>query len=351
MFSTDRTVENRDEIIRKPELIRGHIDSANHYFKHVKQTGDALLDAHIMVNLTDVLHKSTTQLIHGDASTGVDVGEFVSKCINYMKNGGHVDSDAPTATQQRRRTQTRDDDDDNDEDNMQALDWELLGANACFPYNTRPACPSFLLGPLSVEKKVRAQTQRRARQGKDTSKEARPEALTREAGAAQDENTLTVICGRIHRHIRNHVNRAEQAMFEMQEQNIPIDEAAFCKEYRITRDGGPGLFDYAINPHSFGETVENFFYISFLIKEGAVGVETNGEDGMPFLRVLEGAEGENGEESAQPKRSKDAMKHQAVFSIDYETWQKLIDAFEISEPMIPHRGEDAATQAVSGWRA
>lgn len=344
-------VETRDDIIRDPELLNQHIRRANHLYKHVKQTGDATVDAHIMVNLADALHKSTAQLIHGDASTGVDVGEFLSKAISYMKNGGHVD--ASISTQQERRTQARNgaaaDDDDEDED-IQALDWELLGANACFPYNMRPACPSFLLGPLSVEKKVRAQTQRRARQTKDNSKEARPEALTREAGAAQDENTLTVICDRIHRHMSNHIAKAEAAILKMQERDIPIDEAAFCKKYRITGEGGPGLFDYAINPRSFGETVENFFYISFLIKEGVVGVKTP-EDGLPSLHVIQPPSGEkNDEESEAPTRKKDAMKHQAVFSLDYRTWLDLIEAFDITEPMIPHRGEDTASQLVGGWR-
>lgn len=340
-------------MIRNPELIAQNTNRANHLYKHVKQTADATVDAHIMVNLADALHKSTTSLIHGDASTGVDVNEFLSKCIIYMRNGGHVDVDAPTATQQRRRTQSRnaaaEDDDDDDDDNMQPLDWELLGANACFPYNSRPACPSFLLGPLSVEKKVRAQTQRRARQIKDNAKEARLEALTREAGAAQDENTLTAICDRIHRHMSNHIKKAEDAIIKLQDRNMPIDQEAFCKKYRITGEGGPSLFEYAINPRSFGETVENFFYISFLIKEGHVGIKV-GPDEMPSLFIIPGGGGEGDEEDAAPTRNKDAMKHQAVFSIDYETWQKLIEAFEITDSMIPHRGEDAATQMTSGFR-
>lgn len=346
--------DNRDEIIRDLELLKSHINRANHLYKHVKQTGDATTDAHIMVNLADALHKSATSLVHGDASTGVDVGEFLSKCISYMKNGGPADSGAPTSTQQRRSTQGRNAaaDDDDDEDDLQPLDWELLGANACFPYNTRPPCPSFLLGPLSVEKKVRAQTQRRAKQIQNTSKEARPEALTREAGAAQDENTLTVICGRIHRHMQNHINKAVEAYAEMQENDIPVDQEAFKKEYRICGDGGPGLFDYAINPRSFGETIENFFYISFLIKEGVVGVNTETDDGLPSLSVIQPPGGDMDDaESAAPARRKDAKKHQAVFALDYETWQKLIEAFDITEPMIPHRGGDNASQAIGGWRA
>lgn len=44
-------------------------------------------------------------------------------------------------------------------------------------------------------------------------------------------------------------------------------------------------------------------------------------------------------------RQKRISKHQAVFSIDYETWQQLIDAFDITEPLIEHRQDDAEARA------
>lgn len=52
----------------------------------------------------------------------------------------------------------------------------------------------------------------------------------------------------------------------------------------------------------------------------------------------------------QQRRNK-SSKHQAVFSLDYGTWQNLIEAFDIHEPMIPHRQEDdnAAQVGQRGW--
>lgn len=34
------------------------------------------------------------------------------------------------------------------------------------------------------------------------------------------------------------------------------------------------------------------------------------------------------------------MRHQAIMSIDMATWRDIIDAFDIKEPMIPHRREE-----------
>jgi len=54
--------------------------------------------------------------------------------------------------------------------------------------------------------------------------------------------------------------------------------------------------------------------------------------------------------SAEEQRASRARKHQAVFSLDYGTWQDLIKAFDITEPMIPHRQDEQPVQVGSrGW--
>ena len=51
---------------------------------------------------------------------------------------------------------------------------------------------------------------------------------------------------------------------------------------------------------------------------------------------------------------KGLQKHQAVFSLDFDTWEELVEVFDIKECLIPHREEDEeAVQAnrggTSGW--
>jgi hypothetical protein len=53
--------------------------------------------------------------------------------------------------------------------------------------------------------------------------------------------------------------------------------------------------------------------------------------------------------SLQEQRDKHVQKHQAVFSLDWPTWKKLIDAFDIKEPLIPHRAPEQTALAAGGW--
>ena len=45
------------------------------------------------------------------------------------------------------------------------------------------------------------------------------------------------------------------------------------------------------------------------------------------------------------------QKHQAIFHLDFETWEDLITAFDINESIIPHREPDEEVRdGHSGWR-
>lgn len=321
------------------------------------------MDSRLLVNLSDLAYKKTAALTLGDASTGVDVDEFLSKCITYMRNGGPSAAGGPQASSSRNR-QRRTEGDSDDEDDAAPLDWDFLGRHACFPYNSRPPVPSFLLGPLSVEKKQRARTQRARQRKEPAGRETRPEALTKDDLTQSEQNSLTAQCERIRNHLRKHIKTASVAL---QQAGITSpDDAASARGKALLRKnrlsiaaGRPGtsLFEYVVNPHSFGQTVENLFYVSFLIKEGGAGVGFD-DDNLPVLResshpfltfldvigVTDHRTDHTSPHTLEQQREKNISKHQAVFSLDYATWRALIDAFHIREPMIPHREEEPAAQ-------
>ena len=225
--------------------------------------------------------------LHGSGCAGVDLDQFVSKCIYFMKSGGyrHGEEDAPTIAVAE----------DEEDDTGDGLDWALFGRQACFPSNKRPPTSSFLLGPLSVQKKVRA-TQRRATQRRAPVGPATRPQEVREGDITQSENSnLTHLVKSIRSKLEAHLEAAADAagteidelIAEYGEESITEeDEAAAFARHRVARtpddEAAVHLFDFAINPRDFGQTVENLFYISFLVREGNAQIVKD-KDGLPLL--------------------------------------------------------------------
>jgi len=261
--------------------------------KKVKQTSDAVIDSRFLVTASDLALKKTANTVRGDSSTGVDLDEFVSKCITFMKTSGAQgeDNEQPVSTQARHRRRTGADSDDEDfEDIGDGLDWGVLGERVCFPCNRRPPVPSFLLGPLSVQKRIRTIQSRRGRLQKETrGPVTRPESLEPEDIKKAESSNLTKIVGDIRatmkEHIENSMDIVEAEMSELE--NAGNDEfRAAMRRHRISlnsnEDASVSLFDFVVNPHSFGQTVENLFCVSFLIREGNAKVDKD-SDGLPVL--------------------------------------------------------------------
>ena len=291
----------------------------------------------------DLSYKRANQLGLGDSSSGIDVDEFVSKCISFMRSEpassgrmqrlssvGASDSQIHATQRRRRRAGAHEDDEDDD----QQLDWHHLGRNACFPYNSRPCLSGFMLGPLSVQKRVRQQTQRRAREAHANPANAiRPQELRDEDMEKQETANLTVICSEIKELLYTVQKRAEEELERIFDSNPDMtdDESqALLRKYTLADDGNVPLFDFCVNPKSFGQTVENMFYISFLIKEGSVGLGFDSR-GLPTLGMAVGKTVEQRQE---------APRNQAVFTLDFEMFEEIVAGFGIQKSVIPNRKDE-----------
>ena len=109
-------------------------------------------------------------------------------------------------------------------------------------------------GALELEPiKKRQAIARRKKSGKDLGVESRPKEV-RNLKEEEESTTKDV------QHILNHVVKACQ------------------------RKGRIGYFHFLVDPTSFGQTVENMFHLSFLVKDGRVGV-VMGQDGVPYIYI------------------------------------------------------------------
>lgn len=264
------------------------INQQNELMGKVKQTSDATVDARFLVEASDLAHKKATRLAFGDSSAvGVDIDEFVSKCISFMKNGRPLgdDEEEPVSTQARRNRRHASASDDEAEDDGDALDWECLGRRACFPHNRRPAPPSFLLGPLSVEKRAKKTTVRVAKETIAT--QTKPQTLEKEdleQAGASDANVVNQ-CGKIKKLLENYIKDAWTGIQQESEPTNEEEEIAAYDRHGLESNGEISLFRFCFNPASFGQTVENLFYTSFLVKDGFVALDFD-KDGLPTICKL-----------------------------------------------------------------
>ncbi|KAF4463758.1 nuclear Qri2 Nse4 [Fusarium albosuccineum] len=339
--------ENTEEYLQSGS--RGLYDTilrADELSKQVRQTTEATIDSRLLVSTTDLSYRKALRLTQGSLSQGIDVDEFVSKCITYMRHGrGIMDDDAPelSSTQRQRRRTTRGDGDGEDDigDEGDMMNWPHLGRFASLPYIRRPALPGFLLGPLSVEKKARKIAKRSAPFRPNNLTETRPEVLNVE-DLAKKENDLTAICGKILQQLQTIQADVQQTVVDLIDDDMEDEEQTkIMHQHGLRSTGGIDLMRFVVNPKSFGQTIENMFYVSFLIRDGRVMVEFDDDD-LPALAPVD-----REAEEEEPARH-GAAKHQAILSMDMETWRDIIETFGLREPMIEHRKE--ATHAGPGAR-
>lgn len=347
---------NPDQFMQdgSPEALINYFDQSDHIMCHVKQTNEAAIDARGLVIAADLSARRIQRITSGNIGNGIDVDEFVSKCITYMRHGrGFEDDDAPelTSTQRHRRrpghAAANLDDEDNMGDEGDMLDWTHLGRFAAVPSVRRPALPGFLSGPLSIEKKIRRMTQRNSAFKINSLIEVRPQELRAEDLKKSDKNDLPSICRKILEQLKKKQDDAQDAVESLLDKNQvddPEQEFVIMEKYALLDTGGIDLLRFVINPHSFGQTVENMFYVSFLLREGSIKLEFDSY-GRPSLSAQFNADEQ---ERAQGRHG--TTRHQAIMSIDMDIWDDIKKAYSIEEPMIDHREEENQQgPGAQGW--
>ncbi len=82
--------------IQNPCFFTRTVARANELSHHVKQTGEAIIDSKLLVAAADASYRRAARLANGNVAQGIDVDEFVSKCISYMRLGAGIAEDGRT---------------------------------------------------------------------------------------------------------------------------------------------------------------------------------------------------------------------------------------------------------------
>ncbi|KAF8482873.1 Nse4 C-terminal-domain-containing protein [Russula ochroleuca] len=277
------------ELLEKVQL-------ADSLFDQVSAPQEATLDSAFLLTASN-MHAAKARAMKAGAGA-FDIDDFVSKLITFMggrRGGGQPkDREHPAA-----QGEEDDDDDEEDDEDDEPLNWERIGRKA-LAKSLRVPVMDFMLGPLAVEQKKRA-VGKRAKFEKNKADERRPQEL-REEDIARSENETT-----------KHVIDIRNLLVE---QNGPVN-----------------LFRFVINPNDFAQSVENLFYLSFLIRDGECALEIE-DDGEPVIFICE-----------QPQLSdyqEGLRKQQLVFEFDVKTWEEAIKVFNITEAIIPQRPKVAS---------
>jgi hypothetical protein len=137
-----------------------------------------------------------------------------------------------------------------------------------------------------VQKRTRQITQRTRAERFDETQAVRPQERQQEDLGQQESSNLTVMCSKVNKLLYDAQIEAEKKVeAELMQYENPTMEMVqkIMDEYNIADDGGIPLFRFCINPRSFGQSVENLFYVSFLVRDGTIGVQTDSR-GLPTLR-------------------------------------------------------------------
>ncbi|GMK55755.1 hypothetical protein CspeluHIS016_0208110 [Cutaneotrichosporon spelunceum] len=185
--------------------------------------------------------------------------------------------------------------------------WETLGWMAARMSRRAPGI-EFLYGPLGVEH-TRKEKRQRVRQA--VAPEQRPVEVETQTKAKAADPTLANV-----RSVDKTLRRLDAA------------------------GEGVNFFAFVCNPQSFSQTVENIFYVSFLVREGRAGIDV-ADSGLVMIY------------SRTPRSDDDdegVVRHQAVMEMDMATWREAIKLFDLREPLIPTRAPVSTEgPSATGW--
>ncbi|PVZ98274.1 hypothetical protein BB558_004031 [Smittium angustum] len=273
----EETEQNKMDLIEaSTEVLVEEIRNANKLFKEVKTTYEASLDSRLLL-MSAAIGEAKARRMRLEAS-GYDVEEYI-RAVRKKLFGKNADQREMAGV---------------------IGDWSKIGKLASMRTKRVPGLDA-ISGPLNADP-----PKRRALRKINKKEEDKKAKRTTKVG---ELNQLD---------FKKQINETTKRVREI--------------HGLLEQIGLINLFEFVVNPFSFPETVENIFYLSFLIRDGKAFIDD--ESGQPIIAACEPPD--------QEAYMQGLTKKQVVFDIDMETWKKLITVYSIEKSMIPPRSETEA---------
>lgn len=224
---------------------------------------------------------------------------------------------------------------------QEAFDWTQLGVEVGSCFNAIPSNVSFLNGTIDCEYEPK-QRKKIARRSRSTEEEIEEEVgCVQQKKKNKDQDNLSAAEKHVSVIRKLLTNRSEaDVLVKMQdaEENFQKEKHDWSieenKKFRSNCPGEICAIKFLFNPKSFTQTVENLFGLSFLVKEGSAKVGVRSENDCNEIECTPGPwvkKRQANHKNSQPNR-------QAIVSLSMEDWKTMVEAYELEESDIPHRG-------------
>ncbi|XP_065646622.1 non-structural maintenance of chromosomes element 4 homolog A isoform X2 [Hydra vulgaris] len=260
--------------------LQEYIEKVEGLFTKVRHPREAVHDSSLLVTLTKKGRQQAQQLKTDLVS--FDNHTFIEKIISFVS--GRNISDILG--------------EDNDICDLSNTAWKQLG-NECRPLFKKTPHFDFLLGPLVLKVIAKERIQRTANREKLPQGDALKLKIIDSVDEKEEATTKEV--ERVYKILKKSTNNGMQAV---------------C------------LFQFIINPTSFGQSVENLFHLSFLIKDGRATIELD-EQKCPTINLHK--------EYNETEYADIVYKKQVIMTLTMADWKEIIEVYKINEPTIPTR--------------
>ncbi|KAF2071615.1 hypothetical protein CYY_007063 [Polysphondylium violaceum] len=274
-----RVQGNKDDLISESDSLLSVIHASDKIYTAVDTPREAALDSELL-NLTSQYSLEKAQKLKVSLNTFDTLG-FINRVKVKLGEAEEEDGDNNTDA------------------------WTKLGRELSKLYKTNPQF-DFMYGPLELEKKVRQR--KKAEETKDD------EPIGKTVQAEKLESTAT------------------------QESETTSTRVQVMRSY-INKKKKVDFLDTVVDKNSYAHTIENVFYLSFLLKDGHVALEPdeNGTLTVPASRPPEEKDFADGR----------ANIHHSVIKLDYNMWKQLSENIDQEFNMESEMDEMRKTRAAS----